>query len=268
MTTVYSRLGYSFDTARFGNAAKLSSGAANTMATIANNTPSVPNWLKTDLAAGGIVKTNYLYNPTASNLASMLSSTITIVNAAISGNNTSSSNNYALLANAGNNLIISINSFKSHTDNISGITTVSNPNVPSYSTASSIGLQNFLTLSKTDGANTLTDTTPILGSFTSLFIPDILQANTIQLTYYATEIAANATPNLSNSEIVNITNYCTNTASILNVRRTADWAFYQNSVHVSQDYGFLMQFNNMGGTSNYLINNVIGTPAFVAKLNS
>jgi len=264
MTTVYSRLGYNFDTKRFGNAANPSSGAANTMATIANSTPPVSNWLKTDLAAGGIVKTNYLYNPTASNLASMLSSTITIVNAAISAN----SNNYASLANAGNNLIISLNSFKSHTDNISGITTVSNPNVPSYSTASSIGLQNFLTISKTDGANTLTDTTPILGSFTSLFIPDILQANTIQLTYYATEMTANAIPNISNSEIVNITNYCTNTASILDTRRTADWSFYQNSVQVSQDYGFLMQFNNMGGTSNYLIKNVIGTPAFVAKLNS
>ena len=261
MSTVYSRLGYNFNTARFGAAANLNPAAVNTMITIATNTPPVANWAISDLANGNISTANYLQNPTANNIANMLVSTNLIVNYAVAANG----NNYSDLANTANALILTLNAFKSHTDNISGVTVTTNPNVPSYSTAMAIGQQNFMILSKTDGTSTLQDTTPILGSFTCLFISDILQANTIKLSYYAGEMANG---NVSNAEIASINSYCVNTSTALYNQIHADWTFYQNSVQLSKDYGFLQQFSNMGSTNKYLVNNVIGTAGFVTKLNS
>jgi hypothetical protein len=141
-----------------------------------------------------------------------------------------------------------------------------------------MGQLNMMTLAKTDG---VTDTSPILGSFTSLFIGDILTANTIKLTYYANEYANSITmttdpdtgntsysSNLPNSEIIIIQNYVTSTTNVLYNQRTQDWTFYQNSIQVSQDMNFLQQFNNMGGTMTYLVDNVVGTPSLVSKLAS
>jgi len=128
-------------------------------------------------------------------------------------------------------------------------------------------------LSKTDGVS---NTAPILGSFSSLFIPDILTANTIKLTYYANEYANSVganifgyiTSNLAPSEITNIQNYLLSTTNVLYNQRMQDWTFYQNSIQVSQDASFLQSFNNMGGTMSYLVNNLVGTPSLVTKINS
>ena len=60
--TVYDRLGYNFPTSQFDSASTLSDGAKNTLGVIANNTPTIPTWQKTDLAAGSITRTDYFYN--------------------------------------------------------------------------------------------------------------------------------------------------------------------------------------------------------------
>ena len=122
----------------------------------------------------------------------------------------------------------------------------------------------------------VSNTAPILGSFTSLFIPDILQANTIKLNFYASEyanslganISGYITSNLAPSEITNIQNYILNTTNALYTQRIQDWTFYQNSTQISKDVAFIQNFNYMGGTMSYLINNVIGTPSLLTKLSS
>jgi hypothetical protein len=268
--TVYSRLALNFDTTRFGTAQTLSQSASNTLNLIANTTP-LTAWQKTNLAAGPAVRSNYFQNPTASNVANMLISASTLAASANLAND-------SLTSTLSTNLTIELNNFKSHTDNISGLTVSFSPGIPSLGAAQSVGQLNMMTLAKTDG---VTNTAPILGSFTSLFISDTLQANTVQLQYYANEYAnsiitvtdpdsgnTTTSSNLSPTEITKIQNYVISTTNVLYNQRMQDWTFYQNSLQVSQDVSFLQQFNSMGGTMSYLVNNVVGTPSLVTKLAS
>lgn len=268
--TVYSRLGLNFDTTHFGSAQTLAPSAANTLNLIANTSPLKP-WQTTDLSAGPVVRTNYFQNPTAGNVANMLISSNSLYYSANSAND-------SVTQSLASSLTIELNNFKSHTDNISGVTVSNSQGIPSLNSAQNIGQLNMMTLSKSDGVS---NTAPILGSFTSLFIPDILTANTIKLTYYANEYANSITlttdpvtgnttisSNLANSEIANIQNYIISTTNVLYNQRIQDWTFYQNSLQVSQDASFLQSFNSMGGTMTYLVNNVIGTPSLITKLAS
>jgi len=263
--TIYSRLGLNFDTTRFGSAQTLAPSASNTLNLIANTAPLKP-WQTTDLSAGPVVRTNYFQNPTAGNVASMLISSNSLYYSANSAND-------SVTQALASSLTIELNNFKSHTDNISGVTVSNSQGIPSLNSAQNIGQLNMMTLSKTDGVS---NTAPILGSFSSLFIPDILTANTIKLTYYANEYANSVganifgyiTSNLAPSEITNIQNYLLSTTNVLYNQRMQDWTFYQNSIQVSQDASFLQSFNNMGGTMSYLVNNLVGTPSLVTKINS
>ena len=263
--TVYSRLGLNFDTSRFGSAQTLAPSASNTLNLIANTAPLKP-WQTTDLSAGPVVRTNYFQNPTVGNVASMLISSNSLYYSANSAND-------SVTQALASSLTIELNNFKSHTDNISGVTVSNSQGIPSLNSAQNIGQLNMMTLSKTDGVS---NTAPILGSFTSLFISDILTANTIKLTYYANEYANSVganisgyiTSNLAPSEITNIQNYLLSTTNVLYNQRMQDWTFYQNSIQVSQDASFLQSFNNMGVTMSYLVNNLVGTPSLVTKINS
>lgn len=263
--TIYSRLGLNFDTTRFGSAQTLAPSASNTLNLIANTAPLKP-WQTTDLSAGPVIRTNYFQNPTVGNVASMLISSNSLYYSANSAND-------SVTQALASSLTIELNNFKSHTDNISGVTVSNSQGIPSLNSAQNIGQLNMMTLSKTDGVS---NTAPILGSFTSLFISDILTANTIKLTYYANEYANSVganisgyiTSNLAPSEITNIQNYLLSTTNVLYNQRMQDWTFYQNSIQVSQDASFLQSFNNMGGTMSYLVNNLVGTPSLVSKINS
>lgn len=274
--SVYNRLNLNFNTALFGNAAILSTSAANTINLISSTTPPLANWQITDLNAGTISNSNYLQNPTTNNAQAMLVST-----ASIALNSLACANTNALFYDVFNkcqNLIIVLNQFQSHTDNISGVTTVTDQNYPSYDSASGAGQMNMMNLPKVNEPQT--NTSVILGSFTSLFIPDILQANTIQLSTYQNQLANSIaigtdpngnttyTSNLTTNQIANISSYVYSTANTLFARYTNDWTFYRNSVQVMRDVGTIGKFSNMGGTNTYLVNNIIGTPSFKSKLNS
>lgn len=256
--SVFDRYGLNFDTSRFGAADTLSAGASNTLSLIANSTPQFAQWQVDALEAGLPVRTDYFQNPTVNAVNSMISS------ATLIAANANTINASTLEASAAS-LIIELNAFKSHTDNISGVVLVSNTAYfPSYDGAFGVGQMSMMTLTKTDGPQQNTDA--ILGSFTSLFIQDILDANTIQLTTYAPLI--NVSTGNTDPIINVVTEYCNTTSSILNTRRLSDWSFYQNSLDVMRDTAFLQQFNNMGGTQTYLVKNLIGTPTLVNNLNA
>lgn len=266
MTTVYQRLNITFT--NFGEASNLSPGAANSLAFIAENTPPMSDWQKTDLANGNIQKTDYFQNPMAGNVVSITANT----NIIIDTGNLLSDFEMASIGHALNDELIL---YKKHTDNISGVTIVNSANVPAYDTASSVGQQLMMILAKTDGMDSLQNTSPILGSFTSLFIRDEMKANTEKIAYYANIYSTNTTFDgatyicaLPAQEILNIKNYLTNTRIQIYTRRTQDEAFYVNAVQVMQDYGYMQQFSNAGGTNTYLMKNVVGTQRLANNLNS
>ena len=263
--SLYARLGLNFDTSQFGSAANLSSNASNTLNLIAGTSGALPQWQQTDLSAGPPVRTNYFKNPTTIYLTE-------IANASLNIQNTAYLVGTANTANAANNLITEITLFQSHTDNISGVVAVSNTFFPSLQSAQNLGQLNMMTLAKSDGVS---NTAPILGSFTSLFVTSQLANTANLLIYYANEYASSVlnvsgslVSTLSNAEIANIQTTLANTQSLMYTRRNSDWTFYQNSLQLAQDVGFMQQFSNMGGTMTYLVNNYVGTPRLLANLSS
>jgi hypothetical protein len=276
--SVYNRLNLNFDTNRFGDAQVLSDNAANSVALVNSNIPQLSNWQVSDLASGSISMSNYLQNPTTSNNQAMLVSAASIALNALACANTNAS--FYDVFNTSQNLIIVLNQFQSHTDNICGITPVKDQNYPSYDSATGAGQMNMMNLSKAQEPQT--NTSSILGSFTSLFIPDILQANTNLLYFYQNELTNSITvtsnpdgsgtdvytSNLAASEIANINSYMYSTANTLSARYTSDWSFFRSSIQVMKDIGSVNKFSNMGGTNTYLVNNVIGTPSLISKLQS
>jgi len=266
MTSVYQRLNVTFT--NFGEASNLSPGAANSLAFIAENTPPMPDWQKSDLANGNIQKTNYFQNPMA-NLTSTIGANANVI---IDTGNLLSDYEMASIGHALNDELFL---FKQHTDNISGVTIVNSANVPAYDTASSVGQQLMMILAKTDGMDSVQNTSPILGSFTSLFIRDEMKANNEKIAYYANIYSTNTTfdgatyiCSLPAQEIANIKSYLQNTTSQMITRRTGDVTYYANAVQVMQDYGYLQQFSNAGGTNTYLMKNVVGTPRLANNLSS
>lgn len=264
--SLYNRLNLNFDTSRFGDSQTLSSGASNTLNLIANTSGALPAWQQTDLAAGSPVRTNYFQNPTTTYLNTMLSATNSLFTLSNSAND-------SVTSAAANSLIIEINRFQSHTDNISGVVVVTDTSFPSLQSAGNMGQLNMMTLSKSDGVS---NTAPILGSFTSLFINDLLSSNANTLVVYASQYdgsigldgGGNTVSNLTNTQVTTIVNYLANTQSLLSTRRTGDVTFYQNSLQLAKDVGFIQQFSSMGGTMSYLVNNLVGTPRLLANLSS
>jgi hypothetical protein len=47
--------------------------------------------------------------------------------------------------------------------------------------------------------------------------------------------------------------------TLVSTRRYHDWNFYEKSYQILSDYYFVKKFTNMGNTSTYLVNNLIGT---------
>jgi hypothetical protein len=234
---------------------------------MSNTQGMMPQWQQSDLSSGPAVRTNYFQNPTTNLLTTIANATTTLYNSANSAGD-------LITSATAESLILEIANFQSHTDNISGVAVVSNTYFPSLQSAGNMGQLNMMTLSRSDGVS---NTAPILGAFTSLFIQDELQANANTILIYSQQYANSLnynstsgtfTSNLSNSQITIIESYVSNTQVLLSSRRNNDWNFYQNSVQLSKDVGFMSQFNNMGGTMTYLVNNLVGTPRLLSNLNS
>lgn len=276
--SIYARLGLNFDTARFGEAATLSENASNTLNLIVENTGGkLKDWQINALNSGPINKSDFYQNPTDPFVTIMLANTSNIYI------NANSTNNF-ILKEIANNLIIQLNEFKYHTDNISGVSATTEAeaanvaiDVPTLNSAENIGQLNMMTLAKTDGVQ---NTSVILGSFTSLFIQDELSANANTIASYDRQLANSITitpdgmggyiytSNLTPGQIVNIESYLANTQNLIYERRMSDWNFYANSVQLSQEVQYLQEFESMGGTMKYLVDNVIGTANLKSYLNS
>ena len=274
--TIFNRYQLNFDTSRFGDADNLSPNASNTINLIASSSGTIYPWQANCIASGPIVRSDYLQNPTTINTNSML---VSVANIAINSLAVANANTqFANVFTYANNLIISLNSFQSHTDNISGLNIVTSPDVPSYDYSFNTGQISLINLAKFNEPQPNTDI--ILGSFTSLFIPDTLKANDEQLQIFNTQLSNSIVigtdeygntyyySTLTGSQVANLENYISSTTSILNTRRTQDWNFHQNSMQILEDEAFIQQFSNLGGTQSYLLNNIIGTPNLVANLTS
>jgi hypothetical protein len=261
--SVFKNLGFNFDTNRFGDGQYLSPQANNFL----NVAPiTISTWQQNDIANNDVALTNYYKNPHANACAAITANLNSIYVLATTTPFVYASNT-DLISNSAST-IIAVSAFKSHTDNVSGITTMtSNTDViPGLDSATSVGNYMLRILNKTDN---ISNTTPLLGSMTSLFVSEEINANAISIytdyvTLNASIVAGNSYISVTQLDAINQRLKTFN--DFLDYRRVSDWNFFANSYITLNSYVRLEKFNNLGNTQNYLIDNLIGTDRLKTNL--
>ena len=259
--SVFGRLNYNFDSAKFGANNELTDGQKLTL-----NYPSpLYTWQASDLSGSSVA--NYFQNPHSANLTLMTSYTNQLLT--YSNTQTVTYNVAPIEANTlyalANNLLIEISSFTDHTNRMSGATESTNKlTIPDYQIAMSIGRQVLQICNQVDGVQ---NNAPILGNFTSLAIVSDVSNSVIQLASSAatlnaslTLVGGNTYSNISRASMNTIIASAQTAFDLLNSRRVGDTTFYTNSISLIQDYNTILQFSNLGVNSSYLIKDLgIGT---------
>lgn len=187
------------------------------------------------------------------------------------------------------NCISSLNAvqnFYSHTNRLSGVERSSNTSIyPDLETALSLGQKLLPILYQSDQ---IQDNSPILGSFSSLYIDtDINNSNKTLTNNYLTvntsivEANTNTTITvgnssfalgnathyslISNNSIIEINTNLQTIKAILDNRRTKDETFYQNSLKLSRKISKIVKFSKIGGSLQKLIQK-IGTSDLKKRL--
>ena len=260
MSSIYNRLGYNFDTTKFGDDVDLAPGANNFLN---NSSINLSQWQVDDIATS--TATGYYQNPYSSVLSNM-----TVVLTGMAANCNSSSITFNVAPTQANTLYFSIinaltavSDFTTHTNYISGIERSANTVLyPDLNTALSIGRQ---VLSLTNKSDQTQNNVPVLGNFTSLYIRDdvdsrsnaiIIDSRTLGNSLYVED--GNTYSNISVSSINTIITDVNSLQTLLATRRNGDINFYQNSLAIVRDYQTVLTFSSVGDTQNSLLQ-IVGT---------
>ena len=285
MTSLYNTLGYNFDDPN-GDVNTLS---VNTI-THLNTMPSmIKPWQVTDMINNDIG--GYFQNPVAntvhamSNTANLIMSTCATANG-LQGSTGTITSLFATIKNSG--LANTCLNYIDHTDRISGVVTYSpseeiNLSIdqyvikPYYKSAVAVGR---LVMYLTNQTDNITNTSPIMGSFTSLLVGPQLSDSDNTITIYYNLIANSistsldingnvvATSSLTLDQVNNINTGISNTITFLTTRQTHDENFFTNSNDLVSKFQSINQFGQTGETQNYLINNFIGSPKLLSRINT
>lgn len=259
-TGVYATLGYNFSDPN-DDILNLSS---NTVAHLNSMPAFIETWQAQDIANNTVG--GYYQNPVESYTNTIITSSQSMITVA----NTGSSQNIAncnLIESAANGLYINASAFLAHTNRISGVTPFVGQDVtnPYYDTAMGLGKTALYITNQTDN---ITNSSPILGSFTSILIgPQVYtEANTTanNLIVLTDGVDAN---NLTQAQITQILSDISNTNSLLVTRQTADVTYYGNLRTFVDNYNTVKKFTNMGETETYLVNNFVGTEKIKTRIN-
>ena len=260
MSSIYNRLGYNFDTTKFGDDVDLAPGANNFLN---NSSINLSQWQVDDIATS--TATGYYQNPYSSVLSNM-----TVVLTGMAANCNTSSITFNVAPTQANtlyssiiNALTAVSDFTTHTNYISGVERSANTVLyPDLNTALSIGRQ---VLSLTNKSDQTQNNVPVLGNFTSLYIRDdvdsrsnaiIIDSRTLGNSLYVED--GNTYSNISVSSINTIITDVNSLQTLLATRRNGDINFYQNSLAIIRDYQTVLTFSSVGDTQNSLLQ-IVGT---------
>jgi hypothetical protein len=111
---------------------------------------------------------------------------------------------------------------------------------------------------------------PMIGCFTSLYTGNTLIsliANTNPLLVTLQNSLTGNNSSISLTDAQNLDNNMYQIYTTMHRCRTSDTAFYQNCSVVFNDYTSATQFNNIGQTETQLIQELIGSPKLLSRLN-
>jgi len=273
-TGVYATLGYNFtDPNKI-----VQSFSANTSSVMDQFPPIIESWQARDMAANDVG--GYLKNPAYNTIISIINTANSIFESANTAVTNSVPNlndeilysgaNVSSIVTIANTLITTAMSFLVHTNKVSGVTsytTASDTNInPYYQIFVSYGKQAIYITNQTDG---ITNNSPILGCMTSILIGPQLNtsANTISADAITLTngISSNA---LTTGQVTQIQTNLTNLNNLLYSRQTSDVNFYGNLRTLVNNFNATKPFAGMGETETYLVNNLIGTPKLLSRINS
>jgi len=280
---VFARLGYNFDDPNetiqvFSDKTKAQLNAVPAL---------LDSWAGKDLATSNV--SGYYKNPLATDVQTISNSANSIVSLVTAANGLQGLTGTitTLFANIANtNLATVCQSYKLHTDRLSGVRNFDDDvgantsaiyTSPYKDPAIGYGKSAMYIVNQTDG---IVNTAPILGSFTSLFVGPQINANSsIISTYYniinysitvTTDGGGNTvhTSNLSLSVVTTIDSQLANTTIFLANRENHDKNYYANLKAVSEDYQELRKLQNLGESESTLIEDFIGTDKLLSRLNA
>jgi hypothetical protein len=269
-TGVYATLGYNFSDPN-GDVVRLSANTTDHL----NSMPAfIESWQAKDIADNAVG--GYYQNPVAANTNIIITgaNSIRISANAVVGLET--------IYTRANTLLLTANNFLEHTNRLSGVTPFIGQDVinPYYDTAIGLGKTALYITNQTDG---ITNTSPILGSFTSILIDPQIGQNASQIQNYViliqnslnTEVVTvdeitttTTTSNLTPSQISDVETGLLNTNAFLYNRQTEDVTYYTNLRSFVDNYNEVKKFSDMGETQTYLVNNFVGTNKIKQRLNS
>jgi hypothetical protein len=269
MASIYARLGFDFTPAN-SDILTLSTDAEAHL----NSMPRLlSDWQVNDIGNSDIG--NYFKNPVANVHSALVANTTIIYTLANTdpANTWTESNLAQDLADTASNFLIELAAFKSHTDNVSGVNNVESGgdvvnDFPYYDTATGVGRFLVYITHESDG---VLNSSPIIGSMTSLLINEELVANSIIISNDIPTINASLSGGiytLSASAINVIISHIQTANNFIGTRKNHDINFYRNSRAVLSDYSAVNKFSNMGETNTKLIKDYIGTDKIVTRLNS
>lgn len=302
---IYTSLGYNYDDPN-GNIQELS---ANTQAHLNSAPAFIETWQANDIATGNTG--GYTYNPVSGyantiNLhANNIHSVISTANG-ISGSTSEITNLFSSIANVCNDItgysynsgtefspvIVTVegevSKFNKHTDRLAGTRNYTDDvrndpttaqTKPYHDTAIAYGKQVMYITNQTDG---ITNTSPILGCFTSLMCGPQMSDLVNTISTYAETINASieytstldgmgntfttAASNLSLSVVTTMYNEVSNSKSIMVTRRTHDETFYANQRGFVEKFSQVKKFSSMGESETYLAKNLIGTDKLLERI--
>lgn len=237
--------------------------------------PLLNKWQQDDIANDAVG--GYYTNPVG-NVANSIGSTCISITNIEQLANTSAQTVY----NCAVTLITSKNNFYAHTNRLSGLVPVNaaTTELPHYSTAMITGkLMMYLTY-QSDG---VTNNSPIMGNFTSLYTQNTLSDYYTTIQNYPTILAAGMSStttegeggstttwscNVSGTILTQMATKLTEISSFMDTRRTSDVTFFQTSQAILDDYQEVRGFSGMGQTENQLIKDKVGSEKLLDRLNS
>lgn len=275
MATIYERLALNFDTEKFGDVNDLDEKTIKYYTQFPNR---LQDWQYDDLTSGTLTRTDYFRNPVANISLTLKDSMANLINVSANVQFSNSPVTGNLIYTTSVSTYDEITPFISHTNNVSGVSaqSMSVPNVPSYDLIVSVGNEIMRIVVSEEQ---ILNASPFLGNFTSLFIePDLIELNDILI--IDTGIVANSITtitieeepyfmmisNLSSSQINTIYTHVDTAYNLIYGRRMEDWAYYQRSRQILDDYMMVNRFNFIGNTQKTLINDFIGTERLKTNL--
>jgi hypothetical protein len=278
MTGVFSRLNVTnIDQSKMTSGLTLTANSLNLLSSLPQMLTSDQKNKLSNTSSGTTFQNQEFYvNPVANaciSLTANVNSIITLVNTTITtANFTSAPAEAATFLTAAENFLIEIASFKSHTDNISGVAAQSQnsepllaininaANIPDYEKCITVGNEVLRLVYQTDNVQ---NTLPILGNFTSLFINDELTANSVNVAKVLTSINASwdgaTSSNMNAATLLTHTNTINSVNTFIVTRRTSDYDFYNEELRILNDVIKIKQVSTVGNSEKFLINNYIGT---------